>query len=747
MSDVSFKVKRIFTNYSGDVSGRFLELGVLTSPPGRLFPATTLPEAINSIASYQKPDGHFGADVDPTKPLLLLSPEITMLWGNARLLVGLVTASVKLNNPELLAAARRLGDYYVNTADQLCSPAREAEYRSSGTYGDGYTCCYFPAIEGLVMLYRATKDERYLRQAERMAKWFLKFDALPIDHSHGNLCTWRGILDLYQVTNKRAYLDEAIAKWDRAISGGFVWAFGGVGEHWYVSSTISEGCSESDWLRFNLNLWRSTGETRFLDMAERLLENQYVSEQTPNGGFGMRQFDVETTGPIATFGAVGEWEFCCSFHGPLGLYFLKSYLATGSNRNIYVNFPLNFTAPVKAGETDWLVSVKSDSIFSSNWEKKMEIEFKPGQTKSKEPVRLLLRIPSWVSEARVGNSSEAAKVENGYIVLKNDCQKSIKFVVTLKAKLAIEGRGFTSIKADPGKISRFKDVTMVMGSKLLFETPARGPGRSNLLATVDNNGQLDLLRDSDGSFVSVQLTDMNASEKQILLALDSSRKVSLIPWPVLTTRRTAFAYNLIVVPANLIPKATSTLFATRVQESDVPYYGSNLEKNTELWPTMGSWDFTPKGISITGGNVGLIEGQGYNDYRFEFDLTLPKEGQGITGWIVRAQDDNNCIMFQIQSNDSPYDAPEFKTRPNTLRPIIRKNGDWTIVDPVSLPKEIHIGETYHITTECRENRIKVFVDGEKVYEQSDEGFQSGAIGFYVSAPLEQGLFKNIRLQK
>jgi hypothetical protein len=36
LADVSFKVGRIFTNYSGDVSGRFLELAVLSSPPGRL---------------------------------------------------------------------------------------------------------------------------------------------------------------------------------------------------------------------------------------------------------------------------------------------------------------------------------------------------------------------------------------------------------------------------------------------------------------------------------------------------------------------------------------------------------------------------------------------------------------------------------------------------------------------------------------------------------------------------------------
>ncbi len=151
MADVSFQIARIFTNYSGDVSGRFLELAVLTRPRGQLAPPP-LSHALATVARYQKPDGHFGADVDLAQPLTKGSAPIPMLWGNARLLVGLVTAARELNDPTLLAAARRLGDFYVNTDGQLCSPQREADYRSSGTYGDGYTCCYFPAMEGLALL-------------------------------------------------------------------------------------------------------------------------------------------------------------------------------------------------------------------------------------------------------------------------------------------------------------------------------------------------------------------------------------------------------------------------------------------------------------------------------------------------------------------------------------------------------------------------------------------------------------------
>src|ERR1035437_10899775 len=52
LADVSFKMGRIFTNYSGDVSGRFLELAVLSSPPGRLSPPTHA-HALAEVANYQ----------------------------------------------------------------------------------------------------------------------------------------------------------------------------------------------------------------------------------------------------------------------------------------------------------------------------------------------------------------------------------------------------------------------------------------------------------------------------------------------------------------------------------------------------------------------------------------------------------------------------------------------------------------------------------------------------------------------
>ena len=114
---------------------------------------------------------------------------------------------------------------------------------------------------------------------------------------------------------------------------------------------------------------------------------------------------------------------------------------------------------------------------------------------------------------------------------------------------------------------------------------------------------------------------------------------------------------------------------------------------------------------------------------------------------MRAKDEDNCLMFQLQSADSTFNAPEFKTRPNTLRPHQRKGGQWEIAVPVTLPKVIHKGEPHQIAVECRQGTVEVFLDGQRIYRQTNVNLRGGTVGFRASAPAEQGLFRAIGLKK
>ena len=559
LADVSFEVNRIFTNYSGDVSGRFIELAALASPVGKKSPATFAP-LLAAIPRYQKPDGHFGVDVDLTKTLKAGSAPIPMLWGNARMLVGLVTCAGEYGDPRLLAAAKRLGDFYVATAEQLCSPRREAELRATGTAGNGYTCCYFPAIEGLVMLYTATKDERYLRQAERMAETFRKFDALPIDHSHGNLCAWRGILRLYEITGDRRYLDRARAKWDAAVHGGFVWTTGGVGEHWYVSFGVDEGCSESDWLRFCLDLWRFTGETRYLDMAERLLCNQYATNQCSNGGYGARHFEGNAKGPILATGTVEECNFCCSFHGPLGLYSLKSYLAAGSERGIFVNFPLDFTTRVRSGGRDWRLAVHANPDCRAS-ATTMKVELTPAESGGDGRTTLWLRMPAWasgVAAASLAGKAITPAVAEGYVRIEGDFSSGGEAIVTFRTGLALEGRRFQKIVPQAGKTASFREVSLIAGPWVLAGASAEWVEPLTVLVTIDARGRLGVPgRDAHGC-VTVALPGTDVPEARLAEAIRSAAASRLRPLAQSPESRSVFVCNVVVVPADS-PAATAAM--------------------------------------------------------------------------------------------------------------------------------------------------------------------------------------------
>ena len=157
---ISFEMQRPFTNYSGDISGRFLEIASLTSLPGKMTP-DTLPLLLQDIARFQKADGHFGRDVDWSMPL---EPEnssaviLPVFWGHSRLLVGLLEAYRATGQAELLGFAKRIGDFYHYEMNRtanggfghhnfVCDEA--GPLLMQPTFTEAVWCCTFHGLLGL----------------------------------------------------------------------------------------------------------------------------------------------------------------------------------------------------------------------------------------------------------------------------------------------------------------------------------------------------------------------------------------------------------------------------------------------------------------------------------------------------------------------------------------------------------------------------------------------------------------------
>lgn len=340
---------RPFKNFSGDISGRFIEIMALNSR-GSLNVHPMLKDLLAEVQKHQRAGGYFAASgtIDWARPIdsTVTNWGVMMpaLWGNARLLCGLMEATRAFNDASLLATAKRLGDFYLGSLPRFTDPARMSEYTGSDTYAAGYVTCYFPAMEGLVKLHSLTGERTYLEAAAKMAEFYRCFDRLPIDHTHGMLCNQVAILLLYEATKEAKYLERVEKRWDELVISGYVNPAGGVLEKCRIKFDRDEGCALADWLRLNLSLGRVTGNLRYYAMAERIVRNHLLQNQTPSGGFGHRLTLCDDAGLSGFQEKFVEATWCCDFHGPLGFQILRGHLVVPSASALTCLFTLDFTS-------------------------------------------------------------------------------------------------------------------------------------------------------------------------------------------------------------------------------------------------------------------------------------------------------------------------------------------------------------------------------------------------------------------
>ncbi len=402
IADLDFNQERWFTNYSGDISGRFLECMTLAGGGDRSY-HSALAFMLEHIPENQREEGYFGIQVDFAGPIDYEEETPRMmpiLWGNARMLPALTEAWIYFQDKRILESARRLGDFYVNSDKELMNPERLAEYRATGTYAPGYSTCYFPAMEGLVRLWEVTGEEKYIRQAERMADFRRDngFDRLPVEHSHGYLCAVYGLLLLYCARGEEKWLEMARENWQELVEGGYILPTGGLLEKATPGYHLDEGCSQADWLRINLLFFALTGQDRYADMAERVLHNQLRMNQCETGGFGHRRVLYDEFGPAGYGTYLWEALWCCDFHVAtalvgLGRFVLMQDAAGGDAR---IPFFLDFQAENERVSLEMRETDTGEEAASANM-RRWRLTF----CAKEDGVKLWIRIPDWAGEVSV----------------------------------------------------------------------------------------------------------------------------------------------------------------------------------------------------------------------------------------------------------------------------------------------------------------------------------------------------------
>ena len=419
---------RPFKNYSGDISGRFIEIMALNAQRSSET-NPVLRELLKEVPQNQRAGGYFCAsgEINWQQPIdrsrrgdsRLMLPA---LWGNARILCGLVEASRAFpENHDVLATAIKLGDFYVGVVPRFTDPARMLEYTNGTSYASGYITCWFPAMEGLVKLSVLTGDQKYLEAAKTISKFYQSLDRIPLDHSHGMLCCQVSLLLLFEATKDASYRERVEKRWDDLVHGGYISPAGGILEKCRVADGRDEGCAEADWLRLNLELGRVTHKSRYWDMAERLLNNQFLQNQVVDGGFGHHAILCDKEG-VRGFGRnILESTWCCDYHGQIGFVNLRSHLLECNAAGLTCNLALEFAARGSAGTMKSTLSPGASA--GEVMRQRIQLDDLPASV-------VRIRQPQWadsVTAIAADGSALPLIIKNGYCATKKPVT-SVEFV-------------------------------------------------------------------------------------------------------------------------------------------------------------------------------------------------------------------------------------------------------------------------------------------------------------------------------
>jgi len=404
LSDVHFAFTRRFTEYSGDVSGRMV--GALHAAGKALDRKPSMLDILlKDLPALQKADGHFGAEQDLDR-VVNQERDMPILWGNSRMLLGLAEIARDTKDPVVLDMARKIGDYIAKCRKYYGH--KENFDKVGGVFASGFTTCYPAFIDGLAALAEVTGDAKYLDEARFIAELSLLDQEFDKHHSHGRLTAYRGMLDINALQPAPDLVTAAEAGW-RKIHEEYELPTGGIQELLDDKYDRDEGCSEGDWFRVSVLLWKTTGNPAYLDATEHLLRNHLMATQFYNGGFGHHLLRVLHDGGNtylgAGFGNVGsEAYWCCSMHGAQALADATRYAFAMVDGALHVTWLAESRATFADGIA---ITAEHKEGNASRWMLTV--------TEAAAPVALKLRVPGWAKEIFVDGT--VMQATDGWVAL------------------------------------------------------------------------------------------------------------------------------------------------------------------------------------------------------------------------------------------------------------------------------------------------------------------------------------------
>ncbi|MCB0634036.1 MAG: glycoside hydrolase family 127 protein, partial [Lewinella sp.] len=416
---------------------------------------------------------------------------------------------------------------------------------------------------GLVKLYRATKEERYLN----LAKFFLdirgregvgnpkKYDQshLPVTqqseavgHAVRGAYMWTAMADIAAITGDQAYMNAIDRIWHDVVDGKY-YINGGIGATNHGEafgdayqlpnmSAYCETCASVGNAFWNHRMFLMTGDSKYIDVLERSMYNNILD------GVSLSGDHFFYPNPLASYGQHErqEW-FGCACCPPNVARFLPSmpgYIYAQQDTQVYVNLYVSSTTGFDIGGKT--MYIRQESEFP--WNGKVEMEVVADEPMG---VKLNLRVPGYVRNR---------PVPSDLYTYADSLTKPIEMKINGRAyPFTIDDKGYITIEHNWQKLNKIQlnfpfEVRKVKANELVMEDKGkiaveRGPllfcaewpdnmYNKVLSLVLDQREELKAKRSNilGGTYIIKGKARMAAKRLDGKVMLSQSNPITLIPY-------------------------------------------------------------------------------------------------------------------------------------------------------------------------------------------------------------------------
>lgn len=357
--------RRECDDYSGDLSGRWLEAAARAAELGLSVDPAKQDATLRGLLGVQNGDGSFGRDRGWG------DTDHGVIWGNGRLLMGLLAQRerVREDHPlhvDLERAIDALTEHLVTVTPIWLRWFDAPENR----YGK-FALDLFSILQPLATIARSAPNERRVQAVEALAR------AVPVEsehpyHTHGYLLALRGAL-LWHTAQADGAAIEVIYRAYQRVERTALTAQGTTKETLAFAGDVNtEGCGVADWLMLTLELHDVLGHEHLLTEANHVASNGLPHVQAPSGHFGCETITADPGLLTSDYPPEAWW--CCTFHGLLAILEFARRSVVLRDGEVHVQFLHASSTKLTTG--DGLITVELSADFP--WTSEVRIDRRGG---------------------------------------------------------------------------------------------------------------------------------------------------------------------------------------------------------------------------------------------------------------------------------------------------------------------------------------------------------------------------------